>query len=557
MTNVSVGPASRPDQTIADYLAILRRHKWVIVTATLAVPLVAYFLSAQQPKVFEARAEVLLNKQDLGSVVTGLPTATTVTDPERYAQTQAALARVPAVAAKAVELAGVDLDGSALLGASGVTSRANADLLTFAVRDGDPETAVKLAGAYARAFTAFKLRTETESIERARRELLGRLTELRRTGQEGTATYSEISRKAQDLRTLELLQVPATVVDTPSGGSQIAPAPRRNALLGLFLGIALGLGAALLLNALDRTVREVETVEQELRVPLLARLPAPRGRKDPPTILDRSNDEVTEAVSRLRANTDFVNSQLRAKLLMVTSALEGEGKSTTAANLAIMFARTGRRVVLVDFDLRRPSLARLFHLSERPGVTDVVTGSASLEGAVAAVGHRHVQAWSRSLRETSPSQGLLEVLTAGRTRIDPDQVIEMPSLATMFEELRKRSDLVLIDASPILTTADAMALTAKIDAILLVNRVGTLTRSALHDLARALDRSPAPTLGLVATGTAYEETYYYGYRPDGRAEASAARLPSQPPVAVADDTDGPASEPREVPGRWARPSSAR
>jgi capsular exopolysaccharide synthesis family protein len=503
------------EQTLADYFAVVRRYKVLIALAALIVPLVAYLYSAQQPKVFRASAEVLLNRDDLGSVITGLPTATTVTDPDRYARTQAALARVPAVGQLALERAGIE---GASYGLE-VTPRADTDLLIFSVSHGERDTAAALATAYAYAFTQYKLQMDTTSLVRARQELRGRLNELRRQGATGTATYRELVQQSQNLQTLEILQVPASVVREATGAGQIAPTPRRSAMLGVMLGLVIGIGGAFLLNALDRRIRSADELERELQIPLLAKLPAPRRRGDRLlTILDRPPDEVSEAVSRLRTSFDFANAEAQAKVVMATSAAAQEGKSTTIANLAVALARTGRHIVLVDLDVRRPSLARLFHLPDGPGMTDVASGKADLTAALNPISTVPLRARVAALRDGDTNTGVLEVITAGRLPVEPGEFVETAGLTNLLHQLRNRAEIVLVDAPPILATGDAMALTGKVDAILLINRLGALTHPTLRELLRALDRSPAPLLGFVATGAEADEGYLMY-----RAEHDAAR----------------------------------
>ncbi len=544
-------------RTLADYLAIFRRYKWLIIVTAVVVPLAAYGVSTQQAKVFGSTAEVLLSRQDLGSILTGIPTTSDITEPERHARTQAELARTPTVARIALRRAQVtSLTPEEFLDSSSVTPRENTDLLTFAVRDLDPDEAVLLATAYAKAFTTYKLRMDTTALSRARKDLQRRLVELQNAGNANTDTYRQLLQKAQDLRTLELLQAPASVVRPAVTAVQVEPRPLRNAVLGLMLGLMLGLGAALLLAAFDRRIRDAEGVERELGVPLLARVPGPTKRGDSLLILERRPDEVTEAVSRLRTNFDFANSQLQANLILVTSASAGEGKSTTVANLAIALARTGRHVVLVDLDVRRPAIARLFRIPDGVGVTDVATGRAELEAVLNRVDHNPVRSWIAGRQTTDATTGALEVITVGRTSIDPAGFVETHGLTNTLDRLRSRADIVLLDASPILTTGDAMALTGKVDAILLVNRLGTLTRQALQDLRRALQRSPAPTLGFVATGAAVEETYQT-YRPEYRPQADISTLPrpgTRPAAAPAEQVPD-VGEAGGGKGRWGRPST--
>jgi capsular exopolysaccharide synthesis family protein len=497
-------PAGSREQTIADYLSVIRRHKWVIIVAVLVVPAVAYTMSSQTPKLFRATSDVLLNRQDVAATITGIPVGSTSDDPFRYARTQAKLAEAPAVEALAAQKSGLKNPPG---WSASVSADPDTDILTISVKSRDPDAAAKLAAAYAQAFAQYKLQSDTAALTRARRELQGRLSELRRSGATESDTYRELLGQEQDLRTLEILLQPATVIRTDDSASQIEPNPTRAALLGVMLGLLLGVGAAFALNAFDRRVRHADEVEHELQIPVLAKLPTP-GRKDALTILERAPDETTEAIGRLRASFDFANQNVGAKTVMITSAGPREGKSTTIANLAIALARTGRHVVLVDLDLRRPMLSRLLHLPDGPGITDFAARETELVDVLQPVGVTPLRARVASIGSTSETgQGRLEVITSGRTRVDPTAFVESTGLTDALHALRGYAEIVLIDAPPILATGDAMALTGKVDAILAITRLGTLTRPTLQELARVFRRSPAPVLGLVATGAEVDEGY--------------------------------------------------
>jgi polysaccharide biosynthesis transport protein len=499
---MTLQPGTR-EHTIGDYLGVVRRYKWIIIVAALVVPTVAYFMSSRSPKIYQASADVLLNRQDLGATITGLPTQSTATDPYRYALTQERLAEASTVSDRALEIAGLEnLEGWG----SDVSADPDTDILSFNVTHADPDIATRLANAYAKAFTQYKLETDTASLTRARTEIQGRLAELREAGATGTDTYQELLGQAQDLRTLEILLAPASVISIADGAGKIAPTPQRAATLGLLLGLLLGIGGAFVLNAFDRRIRHADEVEYELQIPLLAKLPTP-GRGDAATILERPPDETTEAVARLRASFDFTNQSLGAKTVMVTSAGPREGKSTTIANLAIALARTGRHVVLVDLDLRRPMLSRLFHLPEGPGITDFAARDTELVDVLQPVGVTPLRARVASIGSSEVGQGRLEVVTTGRTRVEPAAFVESSGLTEALHTLRNHAEIVLVDAPPILATGDSIALTGKVEAILLITRLGTLTRPTLQELGRVLRRSPAPVLGLVATGAEIDEGY--------------------------------------------------
>lgn len=505
-----------PPQTqpgLSDYLAILNRRKWVIVQAVAIVTVVAYILSAQQPKQFEASADVLLTRQNVSSIVTGITNPDVYTSPDRFAATQAGLARSPDVATRAITTSGVqNRSGGDLLANSSVSPESNADLLRFTVRDAEPEIATALANAYARAFTSFKAELDTAQLAKARKELQERITDLRRTGQASGESYQELVNSATQLRTMELLQTPNLVTTLATGAGQIAPTPKRNAMLGAFVGLLLGLGIAFLWETLDKRVRTVGEIERRLGLPLLARIPDPPKRlqdRNRLVMLEDPDDAHAEAIRRLRTNLEFANIDEAARVIMVTSSAEREGKSTTVSNLAVALARAGRRVVLVDLDLRQPTIAGYFTLDRRPGATDVVLGRVTLADALTSI----PVPGPSSLRANgggSPARGLLSVIPSGELPASPGEFVGTQAVANLIEKLRSEYEFVLLDAPPILAVGDAMALSSHADAVLVVCRLGMVDRGMLADLARELEASPARKLGFAATGVSASE--HYGYR---------------------------------------------
>jgi non-specific protein-tyrosine kinase len=219
----------------------------------------------------------------------------------------------------------------------------------------------------------------------------------------------------------------------------------------------------------------------------------------------------------LRANLEFVNLDRGARSILVTSALEEEGKSTTVANLAVALARAGQKVVLVDLDLRRPAIGKFFGITgSQPGVTNVVVGSVPLDRALVEVvripggargGAAHMGGNGAG---STGSAGVLKVLASGPVPSDPGEFVNATRLTTTLEELTRMFDFVLIDTPPLLSVGDAMALSARADAMITVARLNMLRRPNLNELARALETCPTIKLGVVVTGAEAEPGYGYG-----------------------------------------------
>lgn len=497
-------------------LNIVRRSAPLILACTVVLAALAYGLSTQQRDLYQASTEVFVDTQNVGSSIADIQQ--TVKDPDRVLTTQAAVAETPAVATKALELAGLsDPTPGQLLDRIDVRTNPNADILLFAVTDEEPQLARRLSIAYARGYAAYRRELDTKTLERARAEVDAQIRRLRRDGERRSPVYADLVDSSQQLRTRALLQsTNAAVGREAEEAVQVQPHPVRNAILGGALGLLLGLGLALLLDALNTRVRSAEEAEERLDLPLLARVPEPPKRLraiNEVAMLVEPASRASEGYRMLSTNIEFANLDMGASSIMVTSSTVAEGKSTTIANLAVAAARTGRTVALVDLDLRRPYLHRLFGLAERPGVTDVTLGRTPLEEAL------HDIALEREDHPAFENGGRLEVLCSGPLPPNPAEFVRSAALGKVIGDLKERADLVLIDAPPMLTVTDAMVISSHADAVIIAARLPDVRRHMLDDLRRMLETAPIAKLGFFITGTDADDAGYgYGYGYPSRPE---------------------------------------
>ena len=492
------------DVSPGDYVRALRRGLWIILLTTALATLGAVYASMRQEKLYRSSADVLLSSQDLAAILADVQ-PTTSEDPARVAATQAALATTPQVAALALRLAHVNgLDPNELLGESSVSSAPDADILTFSVADPSPRLAEQLAQAYATAYTTYRRRLDTTTIAQALKDVNRRLAQLRTAGETRSTVYSNLLDKQQQLSTLQVLQGSnAQVVRSADAAVLTRPRTLRNTALAAIIGLVLGVALAILREALDTRVRTGGEVEVRLDLPLLARIPDPRRRLKARTrvpMLKRPRSGTAEAYRILAADLEFVNLERGARSIMFTSARRGEGKSTTVANLAVAIARSGRRVIIADLDFRAPSLATLFHMKNERGLTQAVHGRLGLDAALIPVPLGNRQSNERHGRNGA-IRGSLEVLPVGPLPLNPAELAASQALDELLRELERRADLVLVDAPPLLALSDAVTLSSRVDALVVVTRLPAVRRPALQELRRVLDAAPVTKLGFVLTGT--------------------------------------------------------
>jgi Mrp family chromosome partitioning ATPase/capsular polysaccharide biosynthesis protein len=549
----------------SDYLRVLGQRKWIILPALVLVPLVAVLLSLREQPLYQASAQVLLNRQDIAASLTNIQDPT-LFDANRNAQTQAQLARVPEVGRRVVQALDLrDRGAYDVLGQSVVSASEETDLLTFSVVDADRELAPRLATEYARQFTGYRTELDTRTLRSARESVDAELDVLKSEGKEGSPLYADLADKQQQLGTLETLYTARAVLVRPAeGAAQIQPKPVRNGIIGGMLGVVLALVFAFLAEALDTRVRSGDDMGEKLGLPLLARVPEPprrlrkrprlvwfeapnephperprRLRKRPRLVwFEAPNERHAEAFRMLRTNLDLVNLEVKARSIVVTSSVGGEGKSTTAANLAISLARTGRRVLLADFDVRASALEKFFGIAARPGLTNVALGEVELDDAITpiAVGDTSASgietaapAGAAATNGGSPEEmpTVVEVLTAGPVPPNPGEFLASRRVAAILGELKTRCDVLIVDAAPLLVASETLALMGQLDALLLVARLKVLRSSMLTELQRILRTCPIPVLGYVLIG-AGSESGRPPYGPYGASRESSETLVSRP-----------------------------
>lgn len=312
----------------------------------------------------------------------------------------------------------------------------------------------------------------------------------------------------------------ASIPDHP-----VVPNKVRNIAAGLALGVALGLGLAVILDLLDNTIKRRETLEDIAGAGVVGSIPLDKERRKEPAIsFDTDNSGIAEAFRKLRTNLQFLAVDNPPRVIVITSSLPSEGKSTTAINIALALAEADHKVVLIDGDMRRPMLHKYVDLVGPVGFSTVLSGTASL---------------SEVLQETRYPG--LTVLTAGAVPPNPSELLGSLAAKNVLKELRAQFDYVIVDSSPLLAVTDAAILAADADGVLIIARFGQTKREQLGHAIGNLNDVGATVLGAVLTMTPLRGDAAYGYRYSSYGEDASQLRP------LVDQVTEPSAKPASAP----------
>ncbi|QDB79930.1 polysaccharide biosynthesis tyrosine autokinase [Georgenia wutianyii] len=491
---------------LRDYLHVLRTRWLSIVTValvTLAATAAATLLTTPE---YTSSTRMFFAVQG-GETVSDLAQGSTFT--EKQMSSYAEVAKSPIVLDPVAEAFGLEQDSRSLASALDVTVAADTTILVISATDEDPVLARDLANAVADELTS----------------TVGGLSPERPDGTE-TVRATMLSE--------------AQVPQSPS-----SPNTMRNLALGLVLGLLLGVGVALLRQVLDTKVRDENDIAAVTDASPLAIVPIDTAATDHPVFMhDDSMGMRAEAIRRLRTNLQFVDFGDRPSSIVVTSSVPAEGKTTTAINLAASLADAGARVVLVDADLRRPTVAKYMGFEGRVGLTTVLIGRANVEDVV--------QPWQGSS---------LDILPSGQIPPNPSELLGSRAMTRLLEELTSTYDVVILDSPPLLPVTDAAVLSKLAGGTLVVAGADRLQKQQLRASLEALTKVDAHVLGIVLNKAQRKERDRYAYeyyssqdptltgtRSSSR-KARGARQVTEPEPAVANRSTWPGERMSATPRR--------
>jgi Mrp family chromosome partitioning ATPase/capsular polysaccharide biosynthesis protein len=519
----SLSADTQERDSLHEFVGVLRRRWVALVIPIVLTPLVALGHSILQDPRFSASADVLVTSGSVASALSDLPGLSSPDQPERNARTQVGLARLPRVAQRVIAEAPLFEEPATFLQRSSVSVLPDADILRFSVEDGSADAAQRLATIYAQQFSRYRNALDVEAIRRTRATIARTMAKLAASGGRDSAVYAELRSAMRQLTAAEAVQGSAAILVQPAvTADQVAPRTMRDLVLALALGVILGIGLAFLVERLDTRVRTAEEAEAVVGLPLLGEIPRPPDMSETSrstvSMLEYPYGSYAEGIRKLRANLEFANLDAGARTIMMTSALGGEGKTTTAADLAVALARSGRKVVLCDLDSRAPTLDRAFDLGERRGIVEVAFGLEPLEKALVSIPIASARPPARvapvasgalalsdpadrMVKREESARGELHVLPFGRRRPpSPADFVGSTTVRQLVAQLAETHDFVILDTPPFVPVSDALTISEYADAALIVTGLATSRRPTLRTVRKFASAFPTRVLGMVVTG---------------------------------------------------------
>jgi len=486
------GPREAP--ALLRALNLLRERWWVVALAALVCAGAALAVSLSKEKQYDASSQLLFRKSGLSNAVTGTSVNQPSLDPERDSTTNTLLVQSNEVAERVRRALALATPADQLSDKLTVSSESNSDIITVTVRDPNPRRAARLSTAFSDQYVLFRKEQIRSEVADGERFLRARINQLppdpsadgqRQDLRDALSTVAALgATQTGDVTVVDRAEVPTTAS---------VPTPRRDVIIALLLGLALGVAIAFLLDFLDRRIKTIEAFERIYGLRALASIPQRAFEADSP----EKHLSTFEPYRILSNSLGFASFSREVNVLLVTSASGAEGKTTVAANLARAVALSGQRVILAELDLRRPSFGSQFELDTSQGLTTTLMGRRSLD---------------ETLRPAAPDMPNLLVLPSGPLPPNTAELLQTRQMSDLLVQLRERSDLVILDAPPLLPVADAQVMLdhPQVDACIIVARAHQTTRDDARRARAIVELHRLAPLGIVVTGVRERSTDYYG-----------------------------------------------
>jgi capsular exopolysaccharide synthesis family protein len=462
------------------YVDTIRERLGLVLVATLVTTLAALAYVFTAPKTYEATSAMLVTPV-ASDVLPGLPLIRESSDPTRDVETASQLVTNTDVATIVIEQLGLETSTEELLKDVSAEPVAQSNIVAVTAKGDSPEESQELANAFAEAAV-------TDQTDRLHEDIDAQLTGLE--AQVSQTPNATLSQRIAELQALRSGPNPSLRVETPAEApdSQASPRPALTIGGGLLAGLVLGIAGAFAAQILDPRLRREEQLRRSYRLPILARVPKESGSGSQPLGPRRISAGAAEAYRALRTTIDTPSGRARgSRAVLVTGSGASEGKTTTALNLASSLALAGHKVILIESDLRRPSLAAALDITEtRGGVVSVLIENTRLEDA---------------LTPTPTYGNNLRVLLADYSGGWIAELFSIPAAQQLIDDARELADFVIVDSPPLTDVVDALPLARKCDDVVVVTRLGRTRLDRLSQLAELLAENGITPVGFAVIGT--------------------------------------------------------
>ncbi len=516
------------ESSLREYLTVIARRKWLLVCVFTVFVVASLVLSFRTTPRYRAVAELNYAPTPSISAVTGGYNYVSTLGVQQSLQSAAAIMVTPDMAQRVADY--LDLASPAQIGAKiqseEVGPQANpTSLLTISAESTSPQKAVVAANAYARVWMDWRKQLAVQQVDLAQKLATIQLRNYKTKEQKQSAGYWQLQSNLTNLvafRAIVSNGEYSLVSEAVVPKAPYTPRHVRDGLLGAVLGLGVGLASVLLAAQLDVRVRDQEEITDALGLPVLGRIPrVPKEvlRSGGLIVLRESGGASAEAFRMLRGNLDFVGVDGEMRSILMTSATQGEGKTSTICNLAVTLALTGKRVVVVDADLRRPRVHAYFDLPNGRGLSTVIAGRDRLGEVLQPIALSRPQGLASAgeplvSSDDSASGIRMYALTSGPLPPNPGELVTSHHLEAVLSELVKGADMVLVDVPPFMAVGDASSVAARCDGLMLVSKMGEVTRGVLKEARDFLAPLPCQKLGIVLTNMELEGGRYKYYRQD-------------------------------------------
>lgn len=507
--------------TFQQLFAALRRRWWVVLLTAAVLGAAAYGVALLQSPRYEAKADVVYEPPNLQLYGVGLPVE--AGSEAHNVQSDALTLETLAFAERVQSVLGSSLSSRELLEATKVEATSELEVISVIARSSDPGLAADIANGFAEQFVLLRQEQTAQTVKKAMELVKQRLDQL--TPEEAASSYGlALRQQYDDLGVLLALGVGDYQIlqSAMIPAEPVLPRPALYVELAVILGLLLGCGLALLVTYYDRRFKDAAEVREALGAAVLGLVPkvSPRWvklrrRRGSPVGMGQGREAAFNSVRTLRSTLKIAGLGKGFKSLLVTSALPGEGKSTVAVDLALALALSGQRVLLVDADLRSPSVAEYLGLPDVFGLAEVLTGQIGWTKAIQTVDIKEFVSpdyLSTRSREKNRGNGVLLCMTSGKLPPNPAELLEAEDVPRLLGEMRSAYDVMILDTPPLLVAADAVVIGRAVDAALLVTRLKHGARERVRAGKAMLEMVEARLVGVVVVGGKIEDRdsgYYY------------------------------------------------